>query len=164
MTFLKNNAVAVIALLVAIIGCYVPVQAIVHDAGGVTNYDEVDATAIKIGGSSGSRIGPVIAGNGALIASVYTVSATSSAAMDIAVTGVVAGDTVFAQFGTTTPSAAGVGWVINGAAASTTSGFITVNVGNLTGAVAVVPQNLASSTGAGVRYLVIHPVTSVPGL
>lgn len=161
MNFLKGNAVAVIALLVAILGCYLPVQqaAVVTHFGGVTNYDEVDATAVKIGGANGSRVGPVITGFGTLISNAFTVTASSTLSMDIAITGVVSGDVVDAWFATSTAN--GGGWAITGSSASSTSGYITVRVANNTGANAVVPQSLASST---VPYLIIHPVTSVPGL
>lgn len=127
--------------------------------GGVTNYDELDATAIKIGGSSGSRVGPIITGTCSLIASPsFTVGSSTQAAMDCAVTGVVSGDTVLMWFATST--AASQGWSIAGSSASSTSGFITGRIVNSTGASNVLPASLASST----QYLIIHPRTSVPGL
>ncbi len=157
----KENAVAVIALIIAIIGLFYPqISQTVQRLGGVTNYDEVDATAIKIGGTSGSRIGPIISSTCSLIATSYSVAATTTVAMDCAVTGVVSGDIVFAQFATTTPAAGGNSWVVAQASASSTSGFITLNVANWTGKTTMMPASVASST----QYLVIHPVTSVPGL
>lgn len=126
---------------------------------GVTNYDEVDATALKIGGSSGTRVGPIIVGTGILIAPSYvSLVASTSLPADIAVTGVVSGDYVFAQFATSSP--AGAGWQIIGASASSTNGFITVRFVNNTGATATIPASIASST----LYQVWHPVSTVPGL
>lgn len=135
--------------------------------GGVTNYDEVDATAIKIGGTNGSRVGPIIEGTCALLANAATaVSATTTAVADCAVTGVVSGDTVIAQFSTSTVSsptwgATSAQWVVVGAKASTTSGFITLVVFNQTGGTASLSSSGIASTTS---YKITHPVTSVPGL
>lgn len=126
--------------------------------GGVTNYDELDATAIKIGGSSGTRVGPVIASTCSLISASFTVAASTTVSMDCAVTGVVTGDTVFAQFATST--VAGNGWAIDGASASSTSGFLTLRVTNWTGASNIIPASIASST----KFMVLHPRSTVPGL
>lgn len=127
--------------------------------GGVTNYDEVDATAIKIGGSTGTRVGPIIVGAGSLISANYSsLAASTSLAADIAVPGVVSGDYVFAQFATST--AVSAGWLVTGASASSTSGFITVRYVNNTGAVATIPASIASTT----QYQVYHPRSTVPGL
>lgn len=147
---------AIVALAVSIGGYF---HVAVPSFGGVTNYDELDATALKIGGANGSRIGPVITSTCSLIAPSFTVTASSTAVMDCAVTGVVTGDGVFAQFATTS-AAFGGGWSIAGASASTTSGFITLLVANGTGATAVIPASVASTT----KYIILHPVTSVPGL
>lgn len=71
------------------------------------------------------------------------IAATSSASADCAVTGVLAGDIVIATLSTSS-----IG-VITGAAASTTSGFITVRVFNLTGAASSV-----SALGTSTSYRV----------
>lgn len=126
---------------------------------GVINYDEVDATALKIGGTNGSRVGPIITSTCSLIASNYSVTATTSVAMDCAVTGVVPGDLVFVKTGTTTPSF-GPGWEIPQASASSTSGYATVTVYNGTGATGIIPASIASST----TFLILHPLSTVPGL
>lgn len=162
MNFFKNNAVAVIALVVAIIGCYLPLQAAVsHRVAGVTNYDELDATALKIGGSSGSRIDLVSTGSCSLVSNAYTVAATSSAVMSCAIPGLVSGDTVIASLGTSTVATNVPGWEIMGAIASTTaSGFAEIRIANFTGASAVVPANLGSSTS----YTAISTRSTVPGL
>lgn len=151
--------------IIAVIGLFTPsvVNKVSKLAGGVTNYDEVDATALKIGGANGSRVGPVIAGIGAIVGNV-PMAATSTKSFDIAVTGVVSGDTVFAQPATTSvATSTGTGqasFAIQGASASTTSGFITITVVNNGTSTTAVSNYLASSTS----YLVLHPVTSIPGL
>lgn len=126
--------------------------------GGVTNYDEVDATAIKIGGSNGSRIGLIAFGGCNMIASSFSFAASSSVAVDCAVPGVVTGDSVEAWFATS--SSNGAGWLVTQSSASTTAGFITLRIVNNTGASAVIPASIASST----KYLVLHPRSTVPGL
>ncbi len=127
--------------------------------GGVTNYDELDATALKIGGSSGSRVGPIIASTCTLIAPSFTVAASTTVPMDCAITGIVTGDLVFAQFGTST-SITGNGWAVDQVSASSTSGYATIWVTNNTGASGLIPAAVASST----EYLVLHPRSTVPGL
>lgn len=171
MNFIKQNSgvVAVIALIIAIIGIYTPVgKSVSNLIGGVTNYDEVDATAMKIGGSSGSRIGPIIEGSCTAIAGTAnaTVVASTTTIFDCAVTGVVSGDTVFASFATTTLSsplwgATSSQWDIVHAAASTTSGFITLTAFNMTGGTASLSASGIASTTS---YRISHPVSTVPGL
>lgn len=156
----KKIWVALIAVaIIALAGWFYPTakQAVLS---GVTNYDEVDATAIKIGGTNGSRVGPIIIGTCALLPANYSFAATTSVSVDCAVTGVVTGDVVFAQFATTTSANGSAGWNIVGASASTTSGFITLNVTNNTGTTAFIPGSVGSTT----KYQVYHPLTSVPGL
>ncbi len=158
MTSEKKIWVALIAVAIIAIGGYFFPTALKSVFGGVTNYDEVDTTALKVGGANGSRIGPVITSTCSLIAASFTVTASTTAYMDCAVTGVVSGDGVFAQFATS--SAIFNGWSVASASASTTSGFLTIGVSNGTGANNVIPASVASST----KFIVLHPVTSVPGL
>lgn len=126
--------------------------------GGVTNYDEVDATAIKIGGASGSRVGPVIAKTCSLISANFTIAASTTVAMDCVVTGVVSGDLVFADLATSTIQ--GNGWLIAQSSASSTAGFVTVQITNNTGTSKTLPASVASTT----QVLVLHPRSTVPGL
>ncbi len=79
-------------------------------------------------------------------------TASTTAPYDCAVTGVVSGDIVLAQFSTSTPMYVS-GWVIEGAKASTTAGYITVLVANLTG-IARVPS--ASGVGSSTAYIIIR--------
>lgn len=129
--------------------------------GGVTNYDEVDATAFKAGGANGSRFGPLIFGACTPTYSDSQVTASTTKAFDCPVTGVVAGDSVFVTNASTTPTGSGnnIGMFITGASASSTSGFVTLRVTNF-GVTANLPYGIASSTSV----LVLHPVTTVPGL
>lgn len=93
----------------------------------------------------GSQIQGMFRGKGILIMPNYTsLVASTSLVADIAVPGVVSGDAVLAQFATST--AAGAGWLVTGASASTTAGFITINFVNNTGAAATIPAGIASST------------------
>lgn len=101
-------------------------------------------------GVSGSAITQVIKGTCSLIAPSFYVVASTTAAMDCAVTGVQSGDLVDAWLATSTAS--GAGWAIAGSSASSTAGYLTVRVGNNTGATAVIPASLASST----PYLIIR--------
>lgn len=126
--------------------------------GGVTNYDEVDATAIKIGGTNGSRVGPIISGTCSIVSN-SSIAATSTGTGTCAATGTVAGDTVFVSLATTTTKMAAQ-WAIVGATATTDS--ITVRYLNLTGTAAV--PSATNGLGSTSPYTVIHSVTSVPGL
>lgn len=162
MTSLKVLWVALIAVAIIALGGYIYPHHVTPTAGGVTNYDEVDTTALKVGGSSGSRVGPIITGTCALILpGTNTATASTSISMDCAVTGVVSGDTVFASFATSSAitNTAALGWSVAGASASSTSGFITLRINNNTGA-----NNVPSPVGSTTQYIVLHPVTSVPGL
>jgi len=126
--------------------------------GGTTNYDIVSAARMQIGSGcdnanttcAGTQLSQVQKGTCSLIASSFTITASTSLAVDCAVTGVVSGDTVFAQFATST--SAGAGWLVTQVAASTTSGFITFNIVNNTGTNAVIPASIASTT----RYLILR--------
>jgi len=84
-------------------------------------------------------------GTCSLIAPSYTVAASTTVAMDCAATGALATDVnIIAQFATST--ATGAGWLITGVSASSTADFLTLRVANNTGASAVIPASLASST------------------
>lgn len=99
---------------------------------------------LAIGATSPSSINNFGFSTCALISNAYTVTASSTLQMDCAVASAVTGDVVFAGFATSTAN--GGGWVVVGASASTTSGFITIRVRNDTGVTAVIPASIASST------------------
>lgn len=147
----------IVVALIAIAGWFSPT--VVKSLGGVTNYDEVDASALKVGGTMGTRMSGFAFGTCSLIASSYTVAATTTIGMDCAVTGVVPTDGVFAQFATSTQIGSG-GWQIRGASASSTAGFITMSVVNGTGASSLIPASIASTT----KYIVLRSQATVPGL
>lgn len=164
----KNVWIALVVIgIIAIIGTFTPGgQSMVKSFGGTTNYDELDATAIKIGGSSGSRVGPIIASTCALLGFDTTQAASSTAPYDCAVTGVVSGDVVIALSASTSQRALNGAWWITGAKASTTAGYITVGVFNGSNS-SQVPSTAAaagSTIGSSTPFLILHPLTSVPGL
>lgn len=105
---------------------------------------QINAGGLLVG-TNGTSISKMINGSGALIYSDSQVSASTTKAFDIAVTGVVPGDNVSVQLSTTTVPAFGA-WVLTGASASSTSGYITVQIANFTGATANLPRQIASST------------------
>lgn len=148
-----------IAIVIASAALFFAAQPAAPTASGVTNYDELDATAIKIGGTNGTRLGPIMTGICSLIAPSFTVSASSTVPMDCAITGVVPTDGVFAQFASSTAATFG-GWSIRGASASSTAGFVTISVVNGSGGTGVIPASIASTT----KYIVLRVRSTVPGL
>lgn len=96
-----------------------------------------------------TNLAHLITNNCSLIAPSFTVTASTTVAMDCAVTGAVSTDLVFAQFATST--AGNAGWLITGASASSTAGYITMSVINDTGANGIIPAAIASST----KYMVV---------
>lgn len=154
----------IVVAIIAVLGLVFPrLGSQIVSFGGVTNYDELDATALKIGGTNGSRVGPVIATTCTLLAN-NTIAATSTGPVDCAVTGVVAGDVVFASLATTTATGAfnTANYIVASAMASTTSGFVTLRIYNGTGASAI--PAATSGVGSSTQILVFHPVSTVPGL
>lgn len=159
---MKNNKIVMTLIVIGIIAisAFVGYKIGVGSRGfgGVTNYDEVDATAIKIGGSNGSRIGPIISGTCSLVSDT-SIAATSTGTGTCAVTGAVAGDIVFVSLATTTTKIAAQ-WAIVGTVATTDS--VTVRLLNQTGTAAV--PSATNGLGSSTQYYLVHPVTSVPGL
>lgn len=148
----RNIWVALIAVAILALGAYAfpkaTQQVVEHVAGGITT-----GTNFKFGISVGNtttlgvvptNIAKVLASTCSLIAPSFTVAASTTVAMDCAVTGAVSGDKVIAQFASSTATFGG--WQITGASASTTSGFITLNVYNAIGVSSLIPASLASST------------------
>jgi len=86
-------------------------------------------------GANGSDNAEMTAGTCNMIVQATAVTASTTAAYDCAITGVVSGDIVFASVGTTTGTGilGSSGWTIVGAKASSTSGYITINMFNGTG-------------------------------
>lgn len=161
MTNKLTVAGVVVAVIIALLSLCIALAGKAPAAGGVTNYDEVDASALRIGGTNSTRMGLLKFGTCSLIASSFTVAASTTVAMDCAITGVVPTDGVFAQFATSTVGGTNFGgWQIRGASASSTAGFATISVVNGLGTSAVIPASIASTT----KFIVLRSSSSVPGL
>lgn len=157
-TYIINGIVAL--LLIIGVGLVVPkTQPVPQQSdvlGGLSERD-IQAVSLKVA-SNGTKITKFITGsctsftantvgNGDGI----TQAASTTKNYDCAVTGVVSGDKVFAQFATSTPGTVN-GWSIVGAKASTTSGYITLLISNLTGA-SRVPSG--SGVGSSTSYWIV---------
>jgi hypothetical protein len=151
----KNIVIGVLAVLTLLFGfLYVTQQSVPFGAvptGTVHYQGETFQGGLQIG-QRGTFVTNMLKGTCSLIAPSFSVVASTSVAMDCAVTGVQAGDTVFAMLASSTATAIGPGWEITGVSASTTSGFITIALTNGTGGTAVIPASLASTT----RYLILR--------
>lgn len=155
----KNNLGIILALVAIVIAIGAVAYKTAPSFGGITNYDEVDTTALRVGGTNSTRLGLLSFGTCSLIASNYTVAASSTVAMDCAITGIVSTDGFFAQFATSSATTFG-GWSVRGASASSTAGFATISVVNGTGSSAIIPASIASTT----KYINLRVTTTVPGL
>lgn len=102
-------------------------------------------------GPNGGTIGEMRAVQCDLIANV-SITASTSAPVDCAVTGVASGDAVFAQLSTTSQNATNRQWLITSAKASSTAGYVTVMLWNGTGANAV-PSATAVGSSTNVQYV-----------
>lgn len=152
---IKTLWVALIAVaIIAVVGLFVP-RGVQNAFGGVggTRFPHgvsvgtnilTTAGGFKIG-DSGSEFAMLLGvkGTGAIIGN-RPVAATTTAAFDIAVTGIVSGDACVAQGASTTQTS--LGFSIVGCSASTTAGFATVLVANGSGASNVIPYPVASAT------------------
>lgn len=116
--------------------------------GDLTVGDDLVVSGDVTIGASGSAVAQVIKGIGSIVGNA-PVTASTTKAFDIAVTGAVSGDICFAQGASTTQSY--LGMEIIGCSASSTSGFITLLVSN-PNAAAVVPYPIASAT----QYMIIR--------
>ena len=154
----KTTIVAVIALVIAIIGLFTPTgKSVLGAITGVTNYNYLGVSQLKIGttcndgfsysGCNGTAISGLNTGKCYIQAYATTITASTTAtvdcqataavggittANDVALTGITSGDSIVTMFATSTPSAFG-GIVIIGATASSTAGYITLSIENLTG-------------------------------
>lgn len=146
----------VVAIVIAIVGLFTPFRQAVQQAYGTITNGTNFKHGLSVGNTTVLGIDPtnfskILAGTCTLIVQATAQTASTSAPYDCAVTGVVAGDVVNpGGFSTTTATAAWgntPGWIIVGAKASTTSGFITFMVANQTGtASSLSTTGLASST------------------
>lgn len=157
MDFLSRNAgvIALVAIVIAIGGYFYPqLGQLAGSLDSATTYGILGTGQIKVGSNcasgpkfsscGGTAINGISWATCSLISSNFVVTASTTAIMDCAVTGALSSDAVFAMFATSTAS--GAGWEILGASASTTAGFDTIAVTNGTGANAVIPASIASTT------------------
>lgn len=98
---------------------------------GASTLASTTATTFKIG-QSGTATTLALNGTCALLGANLAVAATTTQAFDCTVAAAVAGDRVFVSLATTTPTT-NEGWKLHGANASSTSGYITILLTNLTG-------------------------------
>lgn len=137
-----------VAVLIAIGGYFYPSVSTVlgANATGPAHYQTESFWQGLQLGQRGSIISNLNFGTCSLIASNYTVAASTSVAMDCAVTGAQSADKVFSNFATSSVSSAGPGWEVVGASASSTAGYLTFRITNGTGASAIIPASIASTT------------------
>lgn len=126
---------ALVALVVSlVVGVVLASQS---SLGSVRNAKDEFAGGLSIG-PAGSDLVEVVAKTCNLIGSDSSQAASTTVAYDCAVTGVSSGDLVFAQLASTTPAFGGTqGWAIVASKASTTANFVTVLLGNFSGAARV---------------------------
>ena len=119
-------------------------QACFSNTGGLVT---TGASTVKIG-DNGSSFAELKATTCNPVGMDGSQTASTTAMYDCAVTGIASGDVVLAQFATSTKMVGGtLGWWIVSAKASTTAGWVTLQVANGTGGNAVPSAtNVASST------------------
>ncbi len=176
------GVIAVVALIIAITGLFTPVgQQTIQTAeqkilGGVTNYDTLEVTGLIvgtavnpspvtgmiIGSTSNAPLTSVTFGNCVIKGSI-TLTATTTTQIDCgggfdgstALTGITSSSNVFVNATSTfplTPAGTGTGLLIKSVYASSTSGYITLNIWNGTGAT----YTWTGSASSSFKYLDIH--------
>lgn len=129
---------------------------------GESNLNTLGVTGLKVGANCGDSFSSsaangcqstthLIAKTCNLIGTDSSQTASTTKAYDCAITGVTSSDNIIALLATSSPvggvSSGTIGWNIAAADASTTAGFVTVLLSNLTGANAVPSANgIGSST------------------
>lgn len=157
----KNLTYGLIVVgIIAIFGLFTPTgKAVVKQFGGVTNYDELDATAIKIGGSNGSRYSLVASGT-CVLTSNSSIAATSTGQGTCATTGSLAGDIVYLNLATTTTVLSKQFVLLPNTVAGTDTTTVTiVNLTGTSGTPAAVP-----TLGSTTQYQIFRTTSTVPGL
>lgn len=144
-----------IAIVIAVVAMFLPILPDGQSAFGAITTGTNFKYGISVGNTSSLGVAPtniakILGGTCSLIASSFTVAASTTVPMDCAITGVVSTDLVFGQFATSTQIGQG-GWAVRGASASSTAGFITLTVVNSTGASNIIPASIASSS----KYIII---------
>lgn len=145
---MKNKIIAVIVVAVILIGCGFFLKSD-KGVGGTSNFDTVSVSGLQVGTTtSATTFAGFQASTCDLIGSGVSQTASTTAVYDCLASGVVPGDKVVAQLASSTV-AVGLGWSIVGAKASSTAGYITVILANLTGATKV---PAATSVGSSTAY------------
>lgn len=160
MTSLKNVWIAMIVVaIIAVIGVFTPSgKSVIKSFGGVTNYDETDVSAVKVG-SNGSRFSLIATGT-CTLTSDTSITATTTGSGTCATTNSLAGDVVVVGPLATTTTKATAQFLITAAVATTNS--TTVTLLNLTGASAV-PGSL-NGFGSSTPYQIYRTTSTIPGL
>jgi hypothetical protein len=108
---------------------------------------------IGLPGNSPTNLGDVKVGSCSLLGADVSQAATTTASYDCAVTGVISTDLVTSfMLSTSTQNTSLLNWSVMGARASTTAGFITVRLTNLTGTAAT-PS--VTAVGSSTVYTVV---------
>lgn len=118
--------------------------------GGTSNFDTIGVTGLYVG-SSGTTLTGIFTGTCSILANA-SVAATSTSNFDCVAADAVSGDKVFvAQLASSTLASQ---YVIKGVRASTTSGFITFSILNLTGTSAV--PAATNGFGSSTAYFIVR--------
>lgn len=169
----KKSLIILAVIVVAIIGIvgYMTSNHSAPVVKGTSNSSSLSAAQLQIGSGcdfnygtcTGTAVNQINTGFCYVKAYAATIAASSSATVDCqataavdvstgrigsALTGVQKGDAIIgATFSTTTSGVSGVGGgiVVVGSSASSTNGYITLNVANLTGATYTWPTNLTAT-------------------
>lgn len=144
----------------ALFGGYFFAGGTLPSAGGTSNYDTLGVTALQVGSGcndglgtcTGTTINNINLGNCVIAASANTISASSSAGVECAATGVTEGDSVVVTVATTSALSLYSGLTITGISASSTSGYITLKLFNGTGGT-FTWSTIASTTGFQYRVI-----------
>lgn len=148
----KTVWVALIAVaIIAVAGCFLPIlpsgKSLFGDISGCNGSTSCFTNLYASGqlqvSSTGTSINNIAFGSGAIIGNVSQ-TATTTKAYDIAAVGCLSGDKVLTEQASSTAVLGG--FQITAASASTTAGYVTLSVFNGSGAAAVVPNAIASST------------------
>lgn len=164
MDFIKKNIIALVALVIAILGVYLilfaPAKGTALGAlGSPTNYSTISAAKMQIGTGcdnafgtcQGTLVSQFQKGACTLLGANTAQGATTTAAYDCVVSNVLPGDTVMIQAATTSAN----GWLVVGANASSTAGFITLNLFNGSGT-SRAPSAGGNQIGSSTQYLILR--------
>lgn len=155
MTFVKQNWVALIAIVIAIgfgVANQMALSNLASSVGGITTGTAFQH-GIQVGGAGGTAVGTpatnlanLVANSCNLIGTDSSQAASSTIAYDCAVTGVTSSFKTLAQLASSTIVGGQSYWEIVGSKASTTAGYVTVLLRNGGGAATPSVTSVGSST------------------